>query len=440
MYYPDREDIYISSLVGSLSLRIAFCLPDLHPLEDGNLGYLDAAYLQQMYISSGLQARGHQLTYLSPMNLREMVYTTDLKTIRSLPRSWTQTGWFDLLSRGIWRLQSIMGIPYLNVFSNFRYFDACMQCLPGHDIVHERYSLYNQGVAMACRKLNLPYILFFDADQLMELDYLGEPITGLLRRRAISILRYNLRVARGVICVSDQSKANLINNWKVPEKKIAVFPNAVDVERFKPDPIARAKIREILGLVDQPVIIFVGNFYQWHDVETLLGAFARIVKDIPAARLILVGDGATRHAMMEYADRLNLSQFVKFTGLIAHEQVPGYLAAADIGIVPYPPMDTDLWLSPLKLYEYMACGLAIIASDVGQINEVINDGVNGLLVPPGDVEGMAETIKRLFTDMQLRTRLGAQARQDAVEKHSWDRYIRRLENIFFTVIAGEPLT
>ena len=425
--------------VSSKSLRIAYCLPELYPHESGKSAGMDAAYLQQLYISSGLQARGHQLTYLSPINLREMVYTFDLKTIKPVPRSWTRTGWFDYLSRGIWRLQRAMGIPYLNVFSNLRYFDACVQCFPGHDLVQERYSLYNVGVAMACRKLNLPYILFFDADQLMELDYLGEPITGLLRRRATQILRYNLRVARGVICVSDQSKVHLINHWKIPEKKIAVFPNAVDVERFKPDPRARLRTRASLGIETNPIILFVGNFYKWHDLVTLLKAFREVVVSHPETRLVLVGDGPERQVMMQLTTELGLSESVIFTGLVNHEDIPGLINSADIAVAPIPLLETELWLSPMKIYEYMASGVAVVATASGQVMEVIRNGVNGWLVSPGDQSGMAKSIIYLIENPDLRLKLGEQARQDAITRHSWIKYIERLENFYIDLLAHTNL-
>jgi glycosyltransferase involved in cell wall biosynthesis len=87
-------------------------------------------------------------------------------------------------------------------------------------------------------------------------------------------------------------------------------------------------------------------------------------------------------------------------------------------------------LSPLKLFEYMASGKAVVASAVGQILQVVEHGGNGLLVPPGDATAMAAAIGRLIEDVELRDRLGRRARQDAVERHSWERYVARLEDVF----------
>jgi glycosyltransferase involved in cell wall biosynthesis len=356
------------------------------------------------------------------------------------PQTWSGSRWFDLTAKTVWRLQRLFKVPYLNLFSNFRHLDACLQCLPNHDLVYERNSLYRFAVAQACQRLKLPYVLYFEADDVQEHDIMGKPLTGLLRWQAKRAIRYNLQAADRVIVVSDPLKAHLITAWQIPAEKIVVFPNVADVHRFRPDAQARAEVRAALGLVDQPLVIFVGNFYEWHDVTTLLHAFARLLTTHPEAHLILVGDGERRQAMQQLATELGLGQAVQFLGLAPHSEVPRYLAAADIAVVPYPILNMDLWLSPLKLYEYMAAGKAIIASDVGQIKETIQSGQNGLLVPPQDVSAMVTALQELMDNSALCAKLGAQAREHAVCKHSWEHYVARLEELFATVVAGRPIS
>lgn len=399
----------------------------------------EATYIIQRYIAQGLEARGHQLSFLVPVYHQQIICSNNLLEPKLAMQTWSASSWFNFARKASWSLQKLVGIPYLNVFSDLCLMDAALHCLPGHNLVYERNGMYKSGIAMACKRLGIPFVLYFEADDILEHDIMGKPITGLLRWRARQTINYNLTRADCIICVSEPGKTHLIDHWGIPAEKIVVFPNVADTTRFKPDPDARARVREKLGYQDEPLIIFVGNFYQWHDVPTLLEAFARVIAEYPSARLILVGDGERRQAMMQLADQLGLGQVTRFTGMVTHEEVPNYLAAADIGIVPYPPMDTDLWLSPLKLYEYMASGLVVVASDIGQLNKTITDGVNGLLVPPGDAVGMAEAIIRLLLNKELRTQLGAHARNDAVQKHSWDEYINRLESLFRAVIAGEPI-
>jgi glycosyltransferase involved in cell wall biosynthesis len=131
---------------------------------------------------------------------------------------------------------------------------------------------------------------------------------------------------------------------------------------------------------------------------------------------------------------MGLEKTVSITGYVAHDAIPEWLAAADVVVAPYPPLPEELWFSPLKLFEYMAAGKAIVASAAGQIAEVIQHGHNGLLVRPGDVAQLAEAILDLLNDPGERQRLGHNARRQAVEQHSCAAYIRRLESLYQTVL------
>lgn len=411
-------------------MKIAHCLPDQGWVDEmRGQNPRDAAHIQQKYIADGLRARGHSVTWIAPHDLHH-IHVSDLTETELAPRTWTASLWFELLDKAVWKIQQLFRIPYLNVFSNLRRYDACLQALPGFDVVFERNSLYNAGAAMACEKLRLPCVMFFDADQIAELDYMGEPLTGLLRWRAKQLLRYNLRIARRIVCVSDAAQDHLMKNWDVPADKLVVLPNAVDVNRFKPDPKLGAQTRASLSLTTHPLLVFVGSFYQWHDIATLLKAFAVVLKTHPDARLILVGDGTEREKMIKLAGELGVAQAVNFTGFVGWEDVVRYVNAADIAIVPVPKMEREMWLSPMKLFEYMASGKAVVASAMGQVRDVIKDGENGLLVPPGDEVSLAEAVNRLIEDVSLRERLGMQAREDAVRYHSWEQYLSRLEAVF----------
>jgi len=413
-------------------MKIAHCLPD-RPWIEAILGENpeDAAYIQQKYIAEGLRTHGHSIAWIAPQGF-DTVCVSDLQDTNVALRTWTASRWFELVSKFVWKIQQLLHIPYLNYFSNLRRYDACLQILPGHDIVFERNSLYNSGVAMACKKLDMPYVMFFDADQIAELDFMGKPLEGLLRWRASNLLRYNLGIAHRIICVSENAKKHLMGTWDVPSDKFVVLPNAVDVERFKPDPSLRVQTRSSLQLIDHPLLVFVGCFYQWHDIVTLLKAFACVLKTHSDARLLMVGDGTEREAMMKLSDSLGMNDAVQFTGFVTHAEVSRYVNAADIAVVPVPAMKQELWLSPMKLFEYMASGKAIIASAMGQIKDVIQNGQNGLLVQAGDEKALANAIDMLIEDVPLRTRLGEQARNDAVQNYSWEQYLSRLECVFIS--------
>jgi glycosyltransferase involved in cell wall biosynthesis len=436
---PDLYGLNIRPDAG-LIMRIAYCLPDFNCLLNTIKGTSsNAAYLLQGKIAAMLQARGHKLTFIAGRDLGDNVCTDDLENAKLALHTWSDGTCFHFLKAASWRIQRFLGVPYLNVFSNLRLYDACLRCLQGHDVVYERNGLYRNGVAMACRRLGIPYVLFVDADEILEHDYMNTPIRGILRWRAKAAFRYNLNAADCILCVSRASKANLINSWKTDSEKIVVMPNSVDVETFRPDSGARSKIRISLKMGNNPLILFVGSFYKWHDVETLLSAFAIVLESYPHARLVLVGDGATRHEMERLAAEFELGDAVRFIGSVPHSEVPGFAAAADIAVAPYPPLKQEMWLSPLKLFEYMASGNAIVACAAGQVSDVIQDEFNGLLVPPGNAPAMADALKRLIVDISLRMQLGRQAREDALKKHSWGKYISDLENVLDAARSGRRL-
>jgi glycosyltransferase involved in cell wall biosynthesis len=118
---------------------------------------------------------------------------------------------------------------------------------------------------------------------------------------------------------------------------------------------------------------------------------------------------------------------VIFTGRVTHDAMPGLLGAMDIGVAPYLAVP-DFYFSPLKLYEYMAAGLAVVASDAGEIGTLVRDGQTGLLCPPGDATALRGALRRVVNDAAVRARLGASARDEA-ERHTWRENARTVARL-----------
>ncbi len=173
-------------------------------------------------------------------------------------------------------------------------------------------------------------------------------------------------------------------------------------------------------------------FKRWHGVDFLLSAFQVLHRSDPSMHLLLVGDGPLRSQFEEEVRKMGLLQAVTFAGALAHEDVPPYLAATDVAVAPYPALQ-DFYFSPLKLFEYMATGRAVVASRVGQVAEVVTDGVTGLLFEPGNVADLVGCIRSLRDNPALRRELGRNA-SAACAKRTWThngaKVIDRVRSLF----------
>src|SRR6266700_241778 len=202
--------------------------------------------------------------------------------------------------------------------------------------------------------------------------------------------------------------------------RVHVIPNGVDAERFRPDVPPAAP-----GPPGSFTVGFVGSMKPWHGLDVLAEAFARLHQRAPDARLLLVGDGPARVGVCADLSARGLAAVVHCTEAVAPHEVPGLLTSVDAAVAPYPQA-TGFYFSPLKVYEYLAAGRAVVASRVGQLETVIRHDVNGLLCPPGDAGALAAALERLRCEPALRARLGRAARATVLGNHTWDAVAARV--------------
>jgi glycosyltransferase involved in cell wall biosynthesis len=419
-----------------------------HLYQESNIHFYEpqAAQLHIYHTIRGLQRAGHEISLLA-LQRRDVLFTTDLQIFHSdklLASHYAHLGLsgtapFKRFESGVRRLQSELHFPYLALFDSYRMAEAGYINLKGYDLIHERFNLLALGGVWASRKLGIPFVLEVNADLLEQRKFKGIPERGLRRLFAIWASRLCFRNAAQIICISSHLKEHLSTKWNIEESKLTVLPIAADVEAFKPNYNSET-VRKSLGLTTEPVVMWVGGFYPWHDLGLLLESFALLLQQRPEAKLVLVGDGQTRSSVVEMVMKNGVRHAVIITGAIAHSQVPEMLSIADVAVVPAAPITASSGGTgtPLKLFEYMAAGKAIVATAQNQAAEVIQDGHNGLLVEEGDVNKFAEAMLTLLNDPVARDRLGQNARQQAVERYSWEQYTRRLEEIYLNVLGKGP--
>jgi glycosyltransferase involved in cell wall biosynthesis len=421
-----------------------------HVYQEGGIRFCEphAAQLHIYHTIRGLQQAGHEVALMA-LQGRDVLFTKDIQVFKSDKLLASHYGYMGLsgtspfkrFESGVRRLQSDLHLPYLALFDSYRMAEAGSINLIGFDLIHERFNLMALGGAWASRKLGIPYVLEVNADLLEQRKFKGIPERGLRRLFAQWATRMCFNTAAKIICISVGLKDHLRNTWKIEDSKLIVLPCAADVDVFAPNH-NRDFVRRGLGLTTEPVVIWVGGFYPWHDLDLLLNSFTLVLQRHPNAKLILVGDGQTRQSIAQKVQKNGLQQSVIMTGAIAHADVPAMLSIADIAVVPSAPVPASRGGTgtPLKLFEYMAAEKAIVATALNEAADVIQNGHNGLLVEAGDVNGFAEAMLTLLNNPQERDRLGQNARQQAVQLYSWEQYTRRLEQVYLDVLGNAPST
>ena len=155
-----------------------------------------------------------------------------------------------------------------------------------------------------------------------------------------------------------------------------------------------------------------------------------------------MGDGPEREELVRDLAARGLSGSAILCGAVPPAEIPGLLASMDAAVAPYPPIE-PFYFSPLKVFEYMAAGLPVAASRIGQLGAVIRDGGNGLLLPPGDAGALSGALERLCGDRALRIRLGRAARATVLEEHTWEAVagrILRLAGLQPSTAADHPIS
>lgn len=247
-----------------------------------------------------------------------------------------------------------------------------------------------------------------------------------------NIDRVVTRFVSKYVAVSAADAGFLTVKKRVPAGKIAVIRNGIDLHRFSVSQDARNRIRAALGFsTDDDVLIMVARFHPGKGHRVLLDAMRHLVSVHPKLKLVCVGEGEKETEIRRYCDELELTKFVHFAGY--QPNVQEWLKAADINVLPsfYEGL-------PLTVLEAMASGLPSVASQVGGIPEAIEDGVSGLLVPPGSPEKLAEALSFLLSHAEERQQMGKAACFRASRLFGIEQQVRETEKMYLE-LCGAPL-
>ncbi len=372
--------------------------------------------------------QGHQVILLAGWD-GQVWTTTDLINFNLLddPTSREPAHWVE---RGIRRIQRELRLPYLAYFESRRFAKTCLPFINDCDVIFERMSWMGSGGVMASAMTGKPLVMEFNGDPLFDLDSKKISPQGLQRSVSIQIMQQVLRRSHAIIATGNGWRDNVIQQWKADPHKVTVIENgSALVDMLSRDQLHTFQPPTLNSSIN---IVFLGGFYAWHGVLIAILAFKRAIDAGIPARMTMIGSGPAWDEAQQTTQQLGLSGRVEFTGALAPEAFAPLLAQAEIGLSPYCGRKE---YSGLKLFDYKAAGLAVIASGENGQPAVLEHQKTGWIVPPCEEEALADAMITLCKETELRRRLGQQARIEAEAIHSWDHTAREIIQIFDQLCA-----
>jgi glycosyltransferase involved in cell wall biosynthesis len=276
-------------------------------------------------------------------------------------------------------------------------------------LIYERYSLFLFATIWLARRKGIPLVLEINDSALVD-RVRPLRLKGLARR----LEAWCLRNCTGLVFISsyfrDQAEAAYGNI--APS---VISPNAVDLARFDPSRFDHARLRAERGLAGRIVCGHIGVFAHWHGVDGFVEAIAARLAEVPQLALVFVGDGITLPAVRALVAERGLSDRVLLPGRVAHDEIASWIACMDYAVLP----NSNHYGSPMKLFEFMGMGVAVVAPDYAPVAEVIGDGDTGWLFPRGETATCVQRVLDLAIREDERRRVGAAARDYIARERQW---------------------
>jgi glycosyltransferase involved in cell wall biosynthesis len=300
------------------------------------------------------------------------------------------------------------------------------------DIIHLHYPFIfgAEFAALAARRYRTPLVLTYHN------DLIAPGARGLffsLYER--SLTPYILGTAHSIYTVSLEQSSNSRALQRVDARQfraIESVPNGVDIDLFHPSADGAAIRRQLRVPADTTVVAFVGGLDTAHHfkrVDVLINAVASL--DDPNVHLLVVGGGDRLQAYQDLASERGIGQRSHFVGWVSHGDLPPYLAASDVLVLPSDSVESF----GMVLIEAMACGRPVIASDLPGVGSVVANGVDGLLFRPNDVDDLRRAITLIAADPSRGSTMGQHGRQKAIDLYSWHQIGERFESLYTDVLS-----
>ena len=304
------------------------------------------------------------------------------------------------------------------------------------DVIHAHSPVLNALPALwVGRKAKVPVV--YEVRAFWEdaaVDH-GSTTEGSLRYRTTRAMEsFALRRADHVTTICEGLRSDIAARG-IPEQRIEVIPNAVDVSAFtfgaEPDPELRRK----LGLDGALVVGFCGSFYAYEGISLIIDAAHRMLPRHPNLRVLLVGGGPQEENLKAQVARLGLGEQVIFTGRVPQADVQRYYELIDVLAYPRLSMRLTELVTPLKPLEAMAQGRMFVASDVGGHRELVRDGETGFLFPAGDAAALERAIEAMLARREQWPQIRAQARRFVESERTWTSSVARYDEVYRSALG-----
>jgi glycosyltransferase involved in cell wall biosynthesis len=333
-----------------------------------------------------------------------------------VPKTWSAKGSGQAISRGFFRTLAVdvtrLGLGLLNSFRSYQELKNQVDC------VYE-YAATLQCLGWIFQRRGIPWILQVEA--LLFYEAKAERKALVLDKLAKWMEVRAYQKCDVLACVSDTLKDILVTDFKVSPEKIVLVPNGVDIDFINPQ--LHTPKRIFSGFT----VGFVGSLYAWAGLDILLEAISELKSEGIDISLVVVGDGVMKPIWEDQVKKLGISKSVTFLGRLSWQEVPQYIAGCDIGFSGQIQLQIGkMYLSPMKLYEYMAMAKPVIASAFEDAQRLICEGKTGFIFEPGNKKDLKQALIQAFTRQEQLPKMGQLARQEIEKNHSWTARVNAL--------------
>lgn len=392
---------------------------------------LSGPALHVKHVFEELQKLGHDIKLLAQLDFK-LYLTSDLKNFQPITVPSHDQGALRLLERVVRRTQYELKLPYAALFESYRYAAAVRQVMGDRQLFYERMGWFGYAGALAASQLHVPLVLEVNGDHLTEFEMLGSAPKGMQLVMSKWLMGWAARNAAHAITTGEGWRTRHIERWQLNPQKVTSLQNGSELVTL----LQREQLRAFQAEPPQPEtpleIAYIGAFDPWHGLTVLIEAAARAKAKGAKVHLTVIGGGKEQAAIERTIVETNMQAEVHLTGYLKAPQFAPLLAKAEVGASPYCGRAE---YTGLKMLDYKAAGLVTLTSGENGQPDIIRHGETGWIVPPCDVNALAEAIVTLYHAPERRRAMGQAARLEAEKLHSWQHVAEELELLFNRLIS-----